>query len=131
MPLLVLASPTGVRPGTNNVTPRWCHCPHGFTGRYASVRRFVGKLRAAAAPEARVVIITEPGEEGQVDYGEGPMVRDPESGKYRRTRLFVMTRFHRRDRLDFSATRRASSAVSFVVCGVLRLRGCRRRRCRP
>jgi len=27
----------------------------------------------------------------QVDYGTGPMVRDPDSGKYRRTRLFVMT----------------------------------------
>ena len=29
--------------------------------------------------------------EAQVDYGTGPMVRDPESRKYRRTRLFVMT----------------------------------------
>jgi hypothetical protein len=32
-----------------------------------------------------------PGEEAQVDYGTGPMVRDPQTGKYRRTRLFVMT----------------------------------------
>ena len=32
-----------------------------------------------------------PGEEAQVDYGEGPMVRDADSGKYRRTRLFVLT----------------------------------------
>jgi hypothetical protein len=31
------------------------------------------------------------GEEAQVDYGSGSMVRDPQSGKYRRTRLFVMT----------------------------------------
>jgi transposase len=30
-------------------------------------------------------------EEAQVDYGTGPMVRDPQSGKYRRTRLFVLT----------------------------------------
>jgi hypothetical protein len=30
-------------------------------------------------------------EEAQVDYGEGPMVRDPASGKYKRTRLFVLT----------------------------------------
>jgi transposase len=30
-------------------------------------------------------------EEVQVDYGTGPMVRDPHTGKYRRTRLFVMT----------------------------------------
>jgi hypothetical protein len=30
-------------------------------------------------------------EEAQVDYGAGPMVRGPLSGKYRRTRLFVLT----------------------------------------
>jgi hypothetical protein len=30
-------------------------------------------------------------EEAQVDYGSGPMVRDAQSGKYRRTRLFVLT----------------------------------------
>src|SRR5262249_18060407 len=29
--------------------------------------------------------------ESQVDYGDGPMVRHPVSGKYRRTRLFVLT----------------------------------------
>ena len=37
------------------------------------------------------MIVTAPGEEAQVDYGTGPMVRDPQSGKYRRTRLFVLT----------------------------------------
>jgi transposase len=69
---------------------------HGFVGRYSSVKRFVVKLRGTAAPEARVVITTAPGEEAQVDYGDGPMVRDPASGKYRRTRLFVMTLGHSR-----------------------------------
>jgi transposase len=64
---------------------------HGFGGRYASVRRFVRTLRGRSSPEARVVITTAPGEEGQVDYGEGPMVRHPDTGKYRRTRLFVLT----------------------------------------
>ena len=64
---------------------------HGFTARYASVRRFVSKLRGSTPAEARVVITTAPGEEGQVDYGDGPMVRDPSTGKYRRTRLFVLT----------------------------------------
>jgi transposase len=64
---------------------------HGFTARYASVRRFVVMLRGIASPEARVVITTAPGEEGQVDYGDGPMVRHPQTGKYRRTRLFVLT----------------------------------------
>jgi hypothetical protein len=50
----------------------------------------VRKLRGAVSPEARVIIETRLGEECQVDYGTGPMVRDPDSGKYRRTRLFVM-----------------------------------------
>jgi hypothetical protein len=65
---------------------------HGFAARYASVRRFVVTLRGAAPAEARVVITTAPGEEGQVDYGgDGPMVRDPSTGKYRRVRFFVLT----------------------------------------
>ncbi len=64
---------------------------HGFTAKYASVKRFVAKLRGATRPEARVVITTAAGEEGQVDYGEGPMVRWPATGKYRRTRLFLFT----------------------------------------
>ena len=64
---------------------------HGFTACYVSVRRFVLKLRGTAPFEAHAVIATLPGEEAQVDYGEGPMVRHPQTGKYRRTRLFVMT----------------------------------------
>lgn len=64
---------------------------HGFGGGYQSVLRHVRKLRAAAPPEARAIIETPPGEESQVDYGTGPMVRDPATGKYRRTRLFVLT----------------------------------------
>ncbi len=62
-----------------------------FTGGYQSVRRFVGKLRGTQVAQAHPVIITAPGEEAQVDYGTGPMVRDPQTGKYRRPRLFVMT----------------------------------------
>ncbi len=63
----------------------------GFAGGYQSVKRFVRKLRGKQSPEACAVIETAPGEESQVDYGTGPMVRDPLSGKYRRTRLFVLT----------------------------------------
>jgi hypothetical protein len=48
-------------------------------------------LRGSTPADARVVITTAPGEEGQVDYGDGPMVRDRGTGKYRRTRLFVLT----------------------------------------
>jgi len=64
---------------------------HGFTGSYQAVKRFVHKLRGPQRPEPAGIILTAPGEEAQVDYGSGPMVRDPQSGKYRRTRLFVLT----------------------------------------
>src|SRR5713226_4374528 len=63
----------------------------GFRGGYQTVKRFVRKLRGNRPPQPRAVIITAPGEESQVDYGTGPMVRDPQTGKYRRTRLFVLT----------------------------------------
>jgi len=64
---------------------------HGFVGGYQAVKRFVRKLRGPGLPEAAGIILTAMGEEAQVDYGSGPMVRDAQSSKYRRTRLFVLT----------------------------------------
>jgi hypothetical protein len=64
---------------------------HGFPHGYQSVKRFVHKLRGSSQPQAVGIIHTAAGEEAQTDYGSGPMVRDPQSGKYRRTRLFVLT----------------------------------------
>jgi transposase len=64
---------------------------HGFRGRYQSVKRFVRQLRGTLGQLACPIIVTAPGEEAQVDYGSGPMVRDPPSGRYRRTRMFVLT----------------------------------------
>ncbi len=69
---------------------------HGFAGGYQTVKRFVRKLRGPQGPEAAGIILTAAGEEAQVDYGSGPMVRDPQNGKYRRTRLFVLTLGHSR-----------------------------------
>jgi transposase len=63
---------------------------YGFASRYASVRRFVKQLRSASGEHGHPVIETGVGEEAQVDYGSGPMVRDS-AGRYRRTRLFVLT----------------------------------------
>ena len=63
----------------------------GFAGGYQSVKRFVRRFLGQQSPEACAVIETAPGEESQVDYGTGPMVRDSHTGKYRRTRLFVLT----------------------------------------
>jgi hypothetical protein len=54
---------------------------HGFSRASNTVKRFVRKLRGSTQPEAVGIILTGPGEEAQVDYGEGPMVRNPQSGK--------------------------------------------------
>jgi transposase len=108
---------------------------HGFAARYASVRRFVVTLRGQCSPEAHPVIVTAPGEEGQVDYGEGAMVRHPLTRKYRRTRLFVFTLGYSRKsvrlltvasstrrwaELHEEAFRRLGGAVRIVVLDNLR-----------
>jgi transposase len=64
---------------------------HGFACGYQTVKRFVRKLRGPDQPAAVGIILTAAGEEAQVDYGSGPMVRHPQSGKYRRARLFLLT----------------------------------------
>ncbi len=62
---------------------------HAFQHRYNSVKRFVSKLKARE-PERFDVLEYLPGEECQVDYGQGaPTLWKP--GEYRRPYLFVMT----------------------------------------
>ena len=80
-----------------------------FTGAYESVKRYVRKLRGVQPPEPRAVILTAPGEEAQVDYGDGPMVRDPLSAKYRRVRMFVMTLGYSRKSVRLLTFRSSSS----------------------
>lgn len=62
---------------------------HGFTHGYNSVKRFVRTLRTRE-PERFDVLDSLPGEESQVDYGQGALTRKPD-GKYCRPYLFVMT----------------------------------------
>ena len=69
---------------------------HGFTGAYNSVKRFVGKLRHRE-PEQFDRLAFLPGEEMQVDYGEGALTRVPGTERWRKPRLFVATlRYSRR-----------------------------------
>lgn len=63
---------------------------HGFAGQYNSVKRFVAKLRFKA-PEQFDRLSFLPGEEMQVDYGEGAPTLVPGSDRYRKPRLFVAT----------------------------------------
>jgi len=59
-----------------------------FSGSYDSVKRYVRKLKAKT-PKLYARIETPPGEEAQVDFGEGaPTLR---KGKYRKPWLFIMT----------------------------------------
>jgi transposase len=62
---------------------------HGFTHAYNSVKRFVSKLKLRA-PERFDVLEFLPGEEAQVDYGQGALTLF-RAGQYRRPYLFVMT----------------------------------------
>lgn len=68
---------------------------HGFVGKYNSVKRFVGKLKVDA-PEQFDRLSFLPGEEMQVDYGEGALTRVLGGERYRRPRLFVATLRHSR-----------------------------------
>ncbi|MGH8634311.1 MAG: IS21 family transposase [Burkholderiales bacterium] len=68
----------------------------GFAQRYNSVKRFCRALRRRE-PEQFDRLEFLPGEEAQVDYGEGAPTLYPGSGRYRKPRLFVMTlRYSRR-----------------------------------
>jgi transposase len=68
----------------------------GFQHRYNSVKRFVRCLKRKA-PEVYDVLEFLPGEEAQVDYGQGALTLHPKTGRYRRPRLFIMTlRYSRR-----------------------------------
>ena len=62
---------------------------HGFAHRYNSVKRYVRALKARE-PERFDVLESLPGEESQVDFGQGAFTRLA-NGKYRRPWLFVMT----------------------------------------
>jgi len=62
---------------------------HGFAHAYNSVKRFVATLKRRA-PERFDVLEFLPGEEAQVDYGQGAPTLY-RNGQYKRPYLFVMT----------------------------------------
>jgi transposase len=62
---------------------------HGFTHAYNSVKRFVAALKRRM-PQRFDVLEFLPGEEAQVDYGQGAPTLW-RSGRYKRPYLFVMT----------------------------------------
>lgn len=62
----------------------------GFEHKYNAVKRYVRKLKRVE-PEQYDRLEFLPGEEAQVDYGQGAFTKHPKTGNRRRPRLFVMT----------------------------------------
>jgi len=108
---------------------------YGFNHRYNSVKRFVRGIRASLPAEQFDRLSFAPGEEAQVDYGEGALTLHPKTGRYRKPRLFVMTlRYSRRSfrkvvwksssetwaRLHEEAFRYFGGSVQYVVLDNLR-----------
>lgn len=62
---------------------------HGFRHHYNSVKRFVARLKTRV-PDRFDVLEFPPGEEAQVDFGQGAPTKNAD-GKYKRPWLFVMT----------------------------------------
>jgi len=63
---------------------------HGYVGAYNAVKRFVRSL-CPTTVKTSCRFETEPGYEAQADYGEGALTKHPQTGTYRRPRLFVMS----------------------------------------
>jgi transposase len=63
---------------------------HGYEGSYDAVKRFVRSI-VLRTPKISCRFETLPGQEAQVDFGEGAPTRDARSGKYRKPRLFVLS----------------------------------------
>lgn len=61
-----------------------------FNGSVGAVKRFLKHVRKSD-PEGYVTLVFEPGEAAQVDFGSGPELVSPRTGKPVRTHVFVMT----------------------------------------
>lgn len=61
-----------------------------FDGSVGSIKRFLRRL-GTSTPKAYAVLQFEPGEAAQVDFGSGPLLPHPKTGKLTRTHVFVMT----------------------------------------
>jgi len=85
---------------------------HGFTGKYHSVRRFVGRLgQGRQLPFRRMECA--PGEEAQVDFGTGIPILQPD-GKRRRTHVFRIILSHSRKGYSEAVYRQTTDG--FIGC---------------
>ena len=63
---------------------------YGFTGAYNCVQRLAKKIKDSAPSQASTVLDFSPGESAQVDFGQGPVIKDVMTGMEVKTWFFVM-----------------------------------------
>lgn len=79
---------------------------YGFTGKYHSVRRFVGRLRKATPLPFRRIEVPA-GQEAQIDFGKGAPIVD-DQGKKRRTHVIRVVLSHSRKAYSESVYRQTT-----------------------
>jgi len=78
------------------------HRRHGYNGSYSAVLRMLKAIGRSRPPDATVHLTHVPGQAAQVDFGAGPYLDDPLTGKQRRAWAFVMTMcFSRHQYVEF------------------------------
>ncbi|MFL5514391.1 MAG: IS21 family transposase [Gemmatimonadales bacterium] len=85
---------------------------HGFAGRYPSVRRFVRRLLPQQELPFRRMECG-PGEEAQVDFGQGAFIQEPDCRRYRPHVLRVVLSYSRK---AYSEVVRRQTTEAFVRC---------------
>ena len=84
----------------------------GFGGSYQSVKRFAAQIRQTQ-PQRVQRLESAPGEEAQIDFGQGPMVKDAH-GKRRRTHILrVVLSFSRK---GYSEAVFSQNTETFLRC---------------
>ena len=86
---------------------------HGFTGKYHSVRRYVGRLKESSPLPFRRIEVG-PGEEAQIDFGTGaPIVG--EDGRRRRTHVLRVVLSHSRKGYSESVFRQTTDELIAIL----------------
>jgi len=84
---------------------------YAYCGSYDSVRRYANRIKRSR-PELADVMHAAPGEEAQVDFFQGPLTLDPETGRYFRPHVFRMVLSHSRH--SYEEAVRTQDLLSFI-----------------
>lgn len=86
---------------------------YSYQGGYDSVRRFAKRIKRGR-PELADVMHAAPGEEAQVDFFQGSLTLDPETGRWFRPWVFRMVLSHSRH--SYEEAVRSQEVLSFIRC---------------